>query len=47
LDTIKTTVFSAVSALDQVQPENPEGNFMAVRDVPQGIVTNDRDSWLL
>ena len=46
LETIKTTVFSALTALDQVQPKTPNVNFIAVRDVPQGLVKNDRDSWL-
>jgi hypothetical protein len=46
LETIKTTVFTALSALDQVQPKTPNVSFIAVRDVPQGLVKNDRDSWL-
>lgn len=46
LETIKTTVFSALSALDQVQPKTPNVNFIAVRDLAQGLVKNERDSWL-
>jgi hypothetical protein len=46
LETIKTTVFSALSALDQVQPKTSGVNFIAVRDLSQGLLKNDRDSWL-
>jgi hypothetical protein len=46
LETIRTTVFSALGALDQVQPKTPNVSFIAVRDVPQGLIKNDRDSWL-
>lgn len=46
LETIKTTVFSALNALDQVQPKTSSVNFIAVRDLSQGLLKNDRDSWL-
>lgn len=46
LETIKTTVFTALGALDQVQPKTSGVNFIAVRDVPQGVFKSDRDSWL-
>lgn len=45
LETIKTTVFTALGALDQIQPKTQNVSFIGVRDVPQGLLKNDRDSW--
>jgi hypothetical protein len=46
LETIQTTVLSALNALDQIQPKTPNVNFIAVRDVQQGVYKNDRQNWL-
>ncbi|WP_426153171.1 hypothetical protein [Pseudomonas sp. DC3000-4b1] len=45
-ESIEPTVFTALGALDKIQPKTSSVNFIAVRDVPQGLIKNDRDAWL-
>ncbi|SDI60120.1 WVD2 family protein [Pseudomonas panipatensis] len=46
IETIRSTLFFGLSKLDSALPKTSSLHFYAIRDLPQGVMKNDREQWL-